>query len=299
MLLQGARALAWAAALLVAAAVAGADDVKIDSETFGGLRARSIGPAAMSGRITALDAVEGDRLTVFVGSAGGGVWKSRDGGTTFKPVFDKHPQSIGAVAIDRSNPDVVWVGTGEAWTRNSVSVGEGIYKTSDGGDNWERVGLAESERIARIAIDPLHPDTVFVAVVGHLWNAHPMRGVYRTHDGGTTWERVLFVNENTGGGAPAREAREPVRSGERLRGPADPIPALLPEGARPAARRSPQFVRDAGRQGAGVAQRRALGTEARAGEGTDPGRVGQETNRGVGGSLRYFLPACCANRPCV
>ena len=176
-----------------------AQDVKIDSETFGGLQARAIGPAAMGGRIAALDAVHVEgRLHLWVGSAGGGVWKSVDGGTTFKPMFDKHAQSIGAVAIDPRRPQTVWVGTGESWVRNSVSVGDGIYKTTDGGDSWEKLGLAESERIARIAIDPQRPETVYVAVTGHLWNKHPMRGVYRTRDGGKTWTRVLFVDEETG-----------------------------------------------------------------------------------------------------
>jgi photosystem II stability/assembly factor-like uncharacterized protein len=203
----------WVAVALAVgiASVAAADDtIKIDSETFGGLEARNIGPATMSGRIAALDAVEVEgRLRIYVGSAGGGVWKSNDGGTTFDPVFDKHCQSIGAVAIDRSHPKTVWVGSGESWTRNSVSIGDGIYKTSDGGDNWQKVGLEESERIARIAIDPEHPDTVYVAVPGHLWNRHPMRGVYRTRDGGKTWQRVLFVNEDTGCGDVAVDPENP------------------------------------------------------------------------------------------
>jgi len=111
--------------------------VKVDSETISGLGARNIGSAAMSGRVAALDAVqEGQRLTVYIGSASGGVWKSVNGGTTFKPVFDKQPvQSIGAVTIDPKNPKVIWVGTGESWTRNSVSIGDGVYKSTDGGEN--------------------------------------------------------------------------------------------------------------------------------------------------------------------
>src|SRR6185436_8454513 len=122
--------------------------VKVDSDTISGLGARNIGSAAMSGRIAAIDAVqEGQRLTVFIGTASGGVWKSFNGGTTFKPVFDKQPvQSIGAVTIDPKNPKVIWVGTGESWTRNSVSVGDGIYKSTDGGDSWTSMGLKESER---------------------------------------------------------------------------------------------------------------------------------------------------------
>ena len=127
--------------------------VKVDSDTISGLGARNIGSAAMSGRIAALDAVnEGSRLTVYVGAASGGVWKSVNGGTTFKPVFDKQPvQSIGAIAIDPKNPKTIWVGTGESWTRNSVSIGDGVYKSTDGGDNWTNMGLKDSERIAKIA----------------------------------------------------------------------------------------------------------------------------------------------------
>jgi photosystem II stability/assembly factor-like uncharacterized protein len=205
----GAGAVGLAALLLALPAIGLAQDVKIDSETFGGLQPRNIGPAAMSGRIAAMDAVEGDRLTLYVGAASGGVWKSVDGGISFKPVFDKHCQSIGAIAIDRRDVKTVWVGTGETWVRNSVSLGDGIYKTSDGGDTWQRLGLANSERIARIVIDPRHGDTVYVAVTGHLWDAHPERGVYRTRDGGKTWQRVLFVNESTGCADVAMDPEDP------------------------------------------------------------------------------------------
>jgi photosystem II stability/assembly factor-like uncharacterized protein len=184
---------------LALATAAAAQDVKLDSETFGGLQARSIGPAAMSGRVAAMDAAEVEgRLHIYVGSAGGGVWRSRDGGTTFESVFDKHCQSVGALVMDPSDPKTVWVGAGESWVRNSVSVGDGVYKTTDGGESWQRLGLEDSERIARIALDPQRPDTVYVAVTGHLWNGHPTRGVYRTRDGGKTWQRVLFVDEDTG-----------------------------------------------------------------------------------------------------
>src|SRR5204862_5637289 len=114
---------------------------KVDSEVFSGLGARPLGPGTMSGRIAAMDAVPGDRLTIYAGAAGGGVWKSVDGGLQFKPIFDKHNQSIGAITVDPSDPKKVWVGTGESWTRNSVSVGDGIYRSLDAGENWERVGL--------------------------------------------------------------------------------------------------------------------------------------------------------------
>lgn len=175
--------------------------VKVDSETFSGLGARNIGSATMSGRVAALDAVrEGDRLTVYVGAASGGVWKSVNGGTTFKVVFDKQPvQSIGAIAIDHHNPKVVWVGTGESWTRNSVSIGDGVYKSVDGGDNWTNVGLKESERIAKILIDPSDPNTVYVCVPGRLWSDSDERGVYKTTDGGKTFTKVLAgANASTG-----------------------------------------------------------------------------------------------------
>src|SRR6266550_2065782 len=175
--------------------------VRIDSETISGLGARNIGSAAMSGRIAAVDAVrEGQRLTVYVGAASGGVWKSVNGGTSFKPVFDKQPvQSIGAVTIDPKNPKVIWVGTGEAWTRNSTSVGDGVYKSVDGGDNWTNVGLNNSERIAKILVDPSNTNNVYVCTPGKLWSDSDDPGVYKTTDGGKTWTRVLAgANLSTG-----------------------------------------------------------------------------------------------------
>jgi photosystem II stability/assembly factor-like uncharacterized protein len=175
--------------------------VVADSETISGLGARNIGSATMSGRVAALAAVhEGSRLTVYVGAASGGVWKSVNGGTTFKPVFDKEPvQSIGAITIDPKNPKVVWVGTGEVWTRNSVSIGDGVYKSTDGGDNWTNVGLRNSERVARILVDPTATNTVYVCVPGKLWSDSYDRGVYKTTDGGTTWTQVLRgANASTG-----------------------------------------------------------------------------------------------------
>ena len=175
--------------------------VKVDSATISGLGARNIGSAAMSGRIAALAAVhEGPRLTVYVGAASGGVWKSVNGGTTFKPVFDKQAvQSIGAVTIDPKNPKVIWVGSGEAWTRNSASIGDGVYKSTDGGDNWTNLGLRESERIAKILVDPTESNTVYVCVPGKLWSDSDERGVYKTTDGGKTWTKVLKgANASTG-----------------------------------------------------------------------------------------------------
>ena len=191
----------WLPILLLAGHASAQTPVKVDSETISGLGARNIGSAAMSGRIAAVAAVqEGPRLTVYVGAASGGVWKSVNGGTTFKPVFDKQPvQSIGAITIDPKNPKVIWVGTGEAWTRNSVSIGDGIYKSVDGGDNWVNVGLPESERIAKILVDPTESNTVYACVPGQLWSDSDQRGLYKTTDGGKAWVKVLKgANASTG-----------------------------------------------------------------------------------------------------
>ncbi len=179
--------------LALAQQPAAASVVVVDSETIAGLGARNIGSAAMSGRIAALDAVrEGSRLTIYVGAASGGVWKSVNGGTTFKPVFDRQAvQSIGAVTIDPKNPKVVWVGTGESWMRNSVSVGDGIYKSTDGGENWTNVGLRNAEHIVKILVDPSATNTVYVCVPGKLWSDSDERGVYKTTDGGQTWTKIL------------------------------------------------------------------------------------------------------------
>ncbi|MEO5988318.1 MAG: glycosyl hydrolase, partial [Candidatus Eisenbacteria bacterium] len=187
-----------AAVMLAAGTTRAADDFKIDSDTFEGLRARSLGPGVMSGRIACIDGVSGERNSLWVGSAGGGVWLSKDGGVTFKPVFDKHAMSIGAIRVSTKDPKVVWVGSGETWARNSVGVGDGVYKTIDGGDSWIRMGLEHSERIASIVIHPEHPDTVLIAATGPLFGSGGERGVYRTRDGGRTWERVLFSNDDSG-----------------------------------------------------------------------------------------------------
>jgi photosystem II stability/assembly factor-like uncharacterized protein len=167
---------------------------RFDAGVISGLGARNIGSAAMSGRIAALDAVPAadGKTTLFVGAASGGVWKSTDSGTTFKPVFDKQPvQSIGAIAIDPSHHDTIWVGTGESWTRNSVSIGNGVYKSTDGGETWTHVGLDASERIARIVVDPRDGNTVYACVPGRLWSDSADRGLYKTTDGGKSWNLIL------------------------------------------------------------------------------------------------------------
>src|SRR5271165_2203413 len=187
----------WLGSIVLLAAMIGSvsaqQPVKFDSATISGLPARNIGSAVMSGRIAAVDAVHDQgRLTVYAGSASGGVWKSVNGGTTFKPVFDKtNVQSIGAVTIDPTNSKTIWVGTGESWVRNSVSVGDGVYKSTDGGENWTNMGLKDSEHIARILVDPKDGSTVYACAMGHLWNDNNERGVYKTTDGGKTWNKVL------------------------------------------------------------------------------------------------------------
>lgn len=175
-----------------------AQQTKFASSTIGALEARNIGSATMSGRISAIEGVNAEPRIMYVGSGGGGVWKTTDAGTTFKPVFDKYCQSIGSIAIDQAHPDTVWVGTGESNMRNSVSVGNGIYRSTDAGENWTKMGLDSSEHISRVLIHPTSPNTVFAAVPGNLWNDSKARGLYRTQDGGKTWAKVLYVDEKTG-----------------------------------------------------------------------------------------------------
>lgn len=203
--------LAAAVSTLVGALGAGSApaQVPITSDTFGGLAARAIGPATMSGRIMAIDAVAGDPLTIYVGSASGGIWRSQDGGVTFRPIFDRHTQSIGDLRVDPADPRILWVGTGESRTRNSVSIGDGVYRSSDGGDSWVHLGLAESERIARVLIDPRERDTVYVCATGKLWSAHEERGVFKTTDAGKSWRKVLYVDADTGCSDLAMDPQEP------------------------------------------------------------------------------------------
>jgi photosystem II stability/assembly factor-like uncharacterized protein len=165
-----------------------------DSASVSGLGARNIGSATMSGRIAAVAARQekDGKVTVFIGAATGGVWKSTDGATSFKPVFDRAPvQSIGAIALDPTNDRTVWVGTGESWTRNSTSVGNGIYKSTDGGETWTNMGLPESERITKIVVNPKNGNVVYACVPGKLWSDSAERGLYKTSDGGNSWSLIL------------------------------------------------------------------------------------------------------------
>lgn len=169
----------------------------IDQDLLKGLSARSIGPAGVGGRISAIDAVASNPNRIVIGAATGGVWISNSGGLTWEPVFDEEAvASIGALAINQSNPDIIWVGTGESNVRNSTSIGGGVYKSVDGGKTWRLSGLPNSERIDRITLHPDNPDIVYVAALGTLWGPNEERGVYKTVDGGESWQRILY---NDGG----------------------------------------------------------------------------------------------------
>ena len=160
---------------------------------------RAIGPASLGGRVDDIEAVESNPHIVYVGVAEGGVWKSENAGTTWVPVFDGQPtQSIGDIAVSRSNPNVVWVGTGEANTRQSTTYGAGVFKSVDAGKTWALMGLADSGHIGRIVIDPRNPDIVYVAAAGDVFKPHPERGLYKTTDGGKTWTKSKFIDDDTG-----------------------------------------------------------------------------------------------------
>ncbi|ALM07114.1 hypothetical protein SB49_04355 [Sediminicola sp. YIK13] len=168
-------------------------------EIFGDMTARHIGPALMSGRINDMEVHPTNSRIIYAGTAGGGVWKSNDAGTTFNPIFDEYCQSIGTVTLDPNDPDnTIYVGTGETWTRNSVSVGDGLYKSVDGGTNWDKIGFDASERITSIIVNPKNSKEIYVGVLGALWSDSEERGVYKSTDAGATWEKLLYVNAKTG-----------------------------------------------------------------------------------------------------
>jgi photosystem II stability/assembly factor-like uncharacterized protein len=193
------RAAAAPALLALFAAPLAGQTPPFDPDRLAGLRARSIGPAGMSGRVTAIAGVESDPQILYVGAASGGVWKSVNGGLTWEPLFDDQPvASVGAIAVYQKSPDVVWVGTGEGNVRNSASVGNGVYRSLDGGKTWSHLGLEASERIARIVLHPADPNVAWVAALGREWGENPERGVFKTEDGGKSWKKVLYVDEKTG-----------------------------------------------------------------------------------------------------
>jgi len=170
-----------------------------EEKVFKGMKYRLIGPFR-GGRSLTAAGIPGDPTTYYFGATGGGVWKSTDGAMTWSPVFDHEGTSaIGSIAVANSNHNVVYVGTGEACIRGNISHGDGVYKTLDGGKTWKNVGLRDSRAIGKVIINPTNPDIVFVAALGHVYGPNTERGIFRTTDGGKTWEKVLYKDENTGG----------------------------------------------------------------------------------------------------
>lgn len=168
-------------------------------EVFSAIRARQIGPAVMSGRVVDLEAHPTNSKVFYVGAAGGGVWKTNNGGISFSSIFDKHNQCIGTVTLDPNDPDnTIWVGTGETWTRNSVSIGDGIYKSTDGGLTWQNKGLKNSERISDIVVHPKNSKVIYVGVLGGLWSDNEERGIFKSEDGGENWQKIFYINAGTG-----------------------------------------------------------------------------------------------------
>src|SRR5437867_7475254 len=171
----------------------------LGADSLNNLKFRNLGPSVGGGRVTAVVGIPGEPNVYYVGAAAGGVWKTTDGGDSWEAVFKDQPtSSIGAVALAPSNPNVVWVGTGESNPRNDVVDGRGVFVWPDAGKTWQFMGLGDVGQVSQIVIDPANPDIVFVAALGHVWGPNPERGVYRTADGGKTWQKVLFVNDSTG-----------------------------------------------------------------------------------------------------
>lgn len=190
---------ALVAALLLVTPSAPLFAQRLDDAALKGLAWRAIGPAVMGGRIDDVAVDEQRPSTIYVGAASGGIWKTTNAGTTWTPVFEHGgTASIGDLALSQTNPELVWAGTGEPNNRQSSSFGDGVYKSSDGGRTWAHMGLRETQHIARVLIDPLDNDVVYVAALGRLWGANDERGVFKTTDGGRSWTKALFVNADTG-----------------------------------------------------------------------------------------------------
>ena len=197
---------------------------QLDSALLAGLRWRSIGPANMSGRVTDIEGLPSPSKTFYVAAATSGIWKTTNNGITFKPIWDEERVvSMGDIAIAPSDSMTIWAGTGEEDSRNSISPGGGIYKSTDGGESWEFMGLKETQAIGRIVVHPTNKDIVYVAALGHPWGANEERGLYKTTDGGRTWQKSKFVSDEAGFVDIAMHPRDPntlfASSWERVRGP--------------------------------------------------------------------------------
>jgi len=171
----------------------------IDPKIFDSLEWRSIGPSNMGGRASDIAGVPGDPNLVYIATGGGGLFKTTDSGVTWKPLFDRENTiSIGAIALQPNNPDVIWVGTGESAVRNSVGFGDGVYRSTDGGQIWAHLGLEETERISGIVVHPTDPNTIFVGALGHAFGPNENRGVYITNNAGRTWQKTLYLDVQHG-----------------------------------------------------------------------------------------------------
>ncbi|HVE80413.1 MAG TPA: hypothetical protein VNA89_16230 [Gemmatimonadaceae bacterium] len=217
------RRAALVLALLPASAAAQLS-APLDSTTLAAFRWRSIGPAIMGGRVTDVEGIPGNNRVFYVATAAGGIWKTINRGTTFLPLFDREKVvSMGDLAIAPSNPDVLYAGTGEEDSRNSISPGGGVYKSTDGGRTWTLVGLEATQHVGRIVVHPTNPDVVWVAALGRAWGRNPERGLYKTTDGGTRWRLVKFVSDRAGFVDVALDPSDPntlyAASWERVRGP--------------------------------------------------------------------------------
>ncbi|HCD89315.1 MAG TPA: hypothetical protein DEQ87_17005 [Algoriphagus sp.] len=183
---------------------------QVNMDLFKSMKTRNVGPAGMSGRITAIDAVDDDPTIIYAGSASGGLWKSTSGGIHWEPIFDDQKvHSIGAISIYQKNPSVIWVGTGEGNPRNSLNLGYGVYRSLDAGKTWEMMGLEKTRAIHRIIVHPEDPNTVYVGAIGSPWGEQEERGVYRTTDGGKTWKKILYVDTKTGVGEMIMDPNNP------------------------------------------------------------------------------------------
>lgn len=181
-----------------------------DMDHFKVMKTRSVGPAGMSGRVTAIDAVHDNPNTIYAGSASGGLWKSTSGGITWTPIFDEEKvHSIGAISIYQKNPNIIWVGTGEGNPRNSLNMGYGVYRSLDAGKTWQLMGLEKTRAIHRIIVHPDDPNTVYVGAIGSPWGEQEERGVYKTTDGGKTWNKILYVDTKTGVGEMIMDPNNP------------------------------------------------------------------------------------------